>query len=90
MDWDCRCFKVQTIVVTETYYNASTKKGQVDYKLTEQIKEKYKKAKVLIRKGRFLLPSKAWSTLIVGMRLEEWVDAHLQYQRAFTFSSANR
>lgn len=59
MDWDCRCLKVQTIVVTEIYYDSSTKKGQVDYKLTEQIKEKYKKAKVLIRKGRFLLPR--WS-----------------------------
>lgn len=56
MDWDCRCSEVQTIVVTETYYNSSTKKGQIDYKLTEKIKEKYKKAKVLIRKGRVLLP----------------------------------
>jgi len=47
---------VQTIVVRESYYDSSTKKGQVDYKLTEQIKEKHKKAKALIRKGRFLLP----------------------------------
>lgn len=56
MDWDCRCCKVQTIVVRGTCYNSSTKKGQVDYKPTEEIKEKYKKAKGLIRKGRFLLP----------------------------------
>lgn len=30
--------KYKTIVVTETYSNSSTKKGQVDYKLTEEIK----------------------------------------------------
>lgn len=30
--------KCKTIVVTETYYDSSTKKGQVDYQQTEQRK----------------------------------------------------